>query len=179
MDAALLLTALAGHARDRVTIVAGDRTILARVSGHDRAELLHDAISTLAPIEPRLLEADWSVLATEVTRQSSQRALVVLLTPLEPAPVEQGLLPVLPALTAHHLVVVASVADPEVARMQQARDGASQAYAAAAAERTVALRERTASALSTLGVDVIDAAPEDLPVRLVDHYLTLKRLGRL
>lgn len=179
MDAALLLTALAGHARDRVTILAGDRSILARVSGHDRAELLHDAISTLAPVDARLIEADWSLLATEIARHTSQRALVVLLTPLEPAPFEQGLLPVLPALTARHLVVVASVADPEVARLQGDRSGEIEAYAAAAAEHSVALRQRTAAALRSLGVEVLDAVPDELPVRLVDHYLMLKRLGRL
>ena len=115
MDAALLLTALAGHARDRVQVLAGDRVVQARVAGADRAKLLHDTISTLAPVEARLIEADWGLLATEIRRLGTQRALVVLLTPLESSAVEQGLLPVLPALSAHHRVVVASVADPAVA----------------------------------------------------------------
>ncbi len=83
MDAALLLTALAGHARDRVQVIAGDRVVHARVSGTDRARLLHDTISTLAPVESRLVEADWSALATEVVRLGTHRALVVLLTSLE------------------------------------------------------------------------------------------------
>ena len=38
---------------------------------------------------------------------------------------------------------------------------------------------RTASALEQLGVDVIDAAPDELAVRLADHYLMLKRQGLL
>jgi uncharacterized protein (DUF58 family) len=179
MDAALLLTALAGHARDRVQVIAGDRAVLARVGGADRARLLHDTISTLAPIEPRLVEADWSLLATEVTRLGTQRALVVLLTPLESSAVEQGLLPVLPALCAHHRVLVASVADPAVARMRRARDTVAEVYDAAAAERTTALRERTAAALTGLGVDVLDEPPDLLPARLADHYLMLKRQGLL
>ena len=112
MDAALLLTALAGHARDRVQVIAGDRVVHARISGADRARLLHDTISTLAPVESRLVEADWSALATEVVRLGSHRALVVLLTALESSAVEEGLLPVLPALVAHHRVVVASVSRP-------------------------------------------------------------------
>ena len=179
MDAALLLTALAGHARDRVQVIAGDRRVVARVGGHDRARLLHDTISTLAPVEARLVEADWPLLATEVSRLGSHRALVVLLTPLESSAVEQGLLPVLPALCAHHRVVVASVADPAVARMRSARDTVEEAYAAAAAERTTSLRRRTADALAHLGVDVLDETPQELPVRLADHYLMLKRQGLL
>jgi uncharacterized protein (DUF58 family) len=179
MDAALLLTALAGHARDRVQVLAGDRLVRARVGGADRARLLHDTISTLAPVDARLVEADWALLATEVQRLGTHRALVVLLTPLESSAVEHGLLPVLPALTTHHRVVVASVADPAVARMRAARSSVAEVYDAAAAERTTALRQRTAGALAALGVDVLDEPPDLLPVRLADHYLMLKRQGLL
>ena len=48
MDAALFLTAVAGHARDRIHVIAGDREVRAHVSGHDRVGTLHDAISELA-----------------------------------------------------------------------------------------------------------------------------------
>ena len=41
-----------------------------------------------------------------------RRSLVVLFTPLEPAAIEESLLPTLAALTRHHRVVLASVADP-------------------------------------------------------------------
>ncbi|MGG5259821.1 DUF58 domain-containing protein [Phycicoccus avicenniae] len=178
MDAALLLTALAGHARDRVQVVAGDRRVHARITGADRASLLHDVISTLAPVDPVLVESDWGVLASEVTR-STHRSLVVLLTPLEPAAIEEGLVPVLPALVAHHRVVVASVSDPALDRMRDARDGSEEVWGAVAAERTASLREGAAAALGRLGVDVLDAPPDQLPVRLADHYLALKREGLL
>ena len=85
----------------------------------------------------------------------------------------------LPALAAHHRVVVASVSDPALVAMAAARSTTSEVYEAAAAERTVALRRRTASALEQLGVDVIDVGPDELPVRLADHYLMLKRQGLL
>ncbi|MEO6791477.1 MAG: DUF58 domain-containing protein [Ornithinibacter sp.] len=179
MDAALLLTALAGHARDRVQVLAGDRTVHTRVTGTDRARMLHDTISRLAPVEPRLVEADWAALATEIVRLGTHRALVVLLTSLESSAVEEGLLPVLPALVAHHRVVVASVADPALAQMRARRSTTTEVYDAAAAERTTYLRGRTAGALERLGVDVLDETPHDLPVRLSDHYLMLKRHGLL
>ena len=177
MDAALLLVAIAGHARDRVQLLAGDRVVQARVAGHDRARLLHEAISTLAPVSARLVEADWTALATEITRLGTQRALVVILTPLESSAIEEGLLPVLPALTAHHRVVLASVADPTVEQMRHSRTTLAEVYGAVAAERTIALRNRTVAALHALGVDVLDEPPEQLPVKLADHYLMLKRKG--
>ena len=182
MDAALLLAALASRAGDRVDLVAGDRSIRARVGSGTtagRSGLLHQLVTAMAPLEPVLLETDWPLLAGAVTSLTRRRALVVLLTPLEPAALEEGLLPVLPGLTAHHRVVVASVADPALEDIRTGTDRVEQTYAAAAAERTESLRHRTAVALNQLGVTVLDESPEDLPVALSDHYLALKAQGLL
>ena len=52
-------------------------------------------------------------------------------------------------------------------------------YDAAAAEQVLADRARTAEVLGALGVDVVDADAERLPVALTDHYLMLKGRGLL
>ncbi|MDQ3383510.1 MAG: DUF58 domain-containing protein [Actinomycetota bacterium] len=180
MDAALLLAALASRAGDRIDLVAGDRKVRARVRPNtDRTALLHELVTAMAPLEPVLVEADWTLLAGTVTSLTRRRALVVLLTALEPAAIEEGLVPVLPALTAHHRIVVASVADPELARMRADLGGLEGVYDAAAAERTESLRHRTAQALERMGVTVLDADPERLPPALADHYLALKAQGLL
>ena len=179
MDAALLLAALASRAGDRVDFVAGDRWVRARVAGSGRTTMLGDLVSAMAPLEPALLEASWPTLATAIADTAPRRALVVLLTALEPAAIEESLLPTLAALTTHHRVVLASVSDPALDEMAARRDSTRHAYDAAAAERTLALRQRTIALLGRLGVTVIDAGPEDLPPRLADHYLLLKSQGLL
>ncbi len=180
MDAAMLLAALASRAGDRIHLLAGARRVHTQVAGvTERAALMHRITSVLAGVEPALVEADWRHLAGAISTASRQRALVVLLTSLEPAAVEEGLLPVLPPLVERHRVVVASVADPAVAEMTRQRQDAAQVYDAAAAERSVMLRTRTRAALERLGVTVLDEPPDRLPVALVDHYLLLKREGLL
>lgn len=179
MDAALLLASLASAAGDRVDLLAGDRQVHARVVGSPRTTLLNDLVTAMAPLEPALVEADWSRLAGEVTRISRQRALLVLLTPLDPAAVAESLLPPLTVLAGRYRVLVASVADPEIGRLLDERDDAEQIYRAAAAARDVAGRERTRAALSRLGVDVVEAEPRPLPAALADRYLTLKARGLL
>lgn len=180
MDAALLLTALASRAHDRVDVIAGDQVVHVRVGGSaERGSLLADVVSALAPVDAALVEADWTALVSGLIGRGHHRALVVLLTPLEPAAVEEGLLPVLPALVSRHRVVVASVSDPAVTALRLARDTVQDAYAAAAAERTTGQRRRVAEALERLGVDVIDADADALPPRLADHYLRLKSEGLL
>jgi uncharacterized protein (DUF58 family) len=179
MDAALLLAALASRAGDRVDLIAGDRWVRARVANASRTGLLADLVQTMAPLEPALLEASWPTLATAIADTSRRRALVVLLTALEPAAIEESLLPTVATLTTHHRVVLASVSDPALTEMAARRTTSAEAFDAAAAERTLALRQRTASVLGRLGVTVIDASPEDLPPRLADHYLLLKSQGLL
>lgn len=179
MEAALLLTALASRAGDRVDVVAGDRRIRTRLRLGGARDATHRLEDALAALHPEIAEADWTALAGAVQTLGRQRALVCLLTPLEPSAVEEGLLPVLPVLVAHHRVVVASVRDPELERLAAARDGLDEAYAAAAAERTLARRRATADLLGALGVDVVDADAESLPPALADHYLSLKARGLL
>ncbi len=179
MDAALLLAALASRAGDRVDLIAVDRRVRAQVLGAGATTLLSSLVTAMAPLEAELVEADWAVAVSAVLARLSRRALVVLLTPLEAAAVEEGLLPVLAQLTRRHQVVVASVADPLVAAMARARDDVDQVYDAAAAERAGLERARVTRLLRRLGADVVDATPDQLPPALADRYLALKAAGRL
>lgn len=177
MDAALLLAALASRAGDRVDLVAYDRQV--RASVPNSKTLLPSLVDALAPIEPSLVETDARGMVAEVLRRTRRRALVVLLTGLEPAALEEGLFPVLGSLTARHEVLLASVADPRVAEMARARGDAEAVYDAAAAARTLADRESAVARLTRRGVGVVDAVPEELPPALADRYLALKAAGRL
>lgn len=112
-------------------------------------------------------------------RTAPRRSLIVLLTTLDAAPVEQGLLPVLPQLTQRHTVLVAAVADPHIATMAKARGDAEAVYEAAAAAQAQSERQRTAEQLLRHGVTVVDATPETLAPALADAYLALKAAGRL
>ncbi|WP_323793883.1 DUF58 domain-containing protein [Nocardioides sp.] len=179
MDAALLLAALATRAGDRVDFVAGDRRVRARLRSSGARDLTGRLQDTMAGLDPVIAEADWAGLVGAVQALGRQRALVVLLTPLEPSAVEEGLLPVLATLTRHHRVVVASVKDPALERLAATRSTIAETYDAAAAEREVRRRTHTARMLGRLGVTVVDADSEHLPPALADHYLALKAQGLL
>ncbi|WP_316744164.1 DUF58 domain-containing protein [Streptomyces sp. MK7] len=179
MDAALLLSALASRAGDRVDLLAYDRRVRALVQGRTAGHLLPSLVNAMATLEPELVETDARGLAATALRTAPRRSLLVLLTSLDAAPVEEGLLPVLPQLTQRHTVLVASVADPHVTRMAAARGNTEAVYAAAAAAQSRTERHRTAEQLRRQGVTVVDATPEDLPPALADAYLALKAAGRL
>ncbi|MFE4255965.1 DUF58 domain-containing protein [Streptomyces sp. NPDC056910] len=179
MDAALLLGALASRAGDRVDLLAYDRRIRALVQGRAAGELLPALVNAMAPLEPELVETDARGLTAAALHTAPRRSLVVLLTSLDAAPVEEGLLPVLSRLTKRHTVLVASVADPTIAEMAGSRGNTEAVYDAAAAAQAQAERHRTAELLIRRGVTVVDATPNDLAPALADAYLALKAAGRL
>ncbi|MFD9425936.1 MULTISPECIES: DUF58 domain-containing protein [unclassified Streptomyces] len=180
MDATLLLTALATRAGDRVNVLAYDRRVRARVQGRtNTGDVLASVVNALAPLEPELVETDARGLSSAALAAAPQRSLIVILTTLDAAPIEEGLLPVLPQLTRRHTVLVAAVADPRIETMAQARGTVDAVYEAAAGAQAQAERHRTADQLRRHGVTVVDATPETLAPALADAYLALKAAGRL
>jgi len=114
-----------------------------------------------------------------VRQRVSQRSLVVLLTALDPAAVETGLLPVVHRLSGTHQVVVAAVADADAARLRADRSSSAAVYDAAAAARADLERAAVSAVLRQHGAEVVEALPDDLAPRLADTYLALKAAGRL
>jgi len=179
MDAALLLAALASRAGDRIDLIAVDRRVRARVVGAGRSAVLSALTDAMAVLDAELIESDAGVMASAVLAVARQRCLVVLLTDLNPAAIEEGLLPRVQVLASRHRLLVAAVADPRIEEMAAARGDAAAVYDAAAAERASAERARVSALLRRRGVDVIDAPPDRLPPALADAYLSLKAAGRL
>ena len=179
MDAALLLAALASRAGDHVDFLAHDRITRAGVFNATRTELLSQLVDAMAPLEPALIESDARAMVAAVQRRVRRRALVVLLTDLNASALDEGLMGVLPQLSAKHQVLLAAVADPRVQTLAAGRSDAAQVYDAAAAERAHNDRRAMASRLRATGVDVVDAPPEELAPELADHYLAMKATGRL
>jgi uncharacterized protein (DUF58 family) len=178
-EASLLLAALASRAGDRVDLVIYDRRTRGRVQGASGAELLSRMVNTMAPIDPELIEMDWSVVPELVRSVTSQRALVVLMTSIDAPGASHGLLAVLPQLTRRHTVVVSSVTDPTVLDATRDRSDRDSVYRAASAERAMLDTARVSAAIRQLGADVVTGAPEALPPALADRYIALKAAGLL
>jgi uncharacterized protein (DUF58 family) len=177
LDAALLLAALASRGGDRVDLLAHDR--LPRASVFGARDPLPTMTAALSGVEATLVETDMAALVATVLRRASRRSLVVLLTGLDDAVLADGLEPLLGPLLHRHTLLVAGVADPVVATMAAGRGDAAAVYGAAAGQVALAERRDVAARLSRRGVEVLDAAPDDLAPALADRYLALKSRGRL
>lgn len=179
IDAALLLTALATRAGDRVDLLAYDQQLRTSVAGSVPGRTLALFSDAMAGLEPSLIELNAEGLVAHLTKQIRRRSLVVLLTSIDAAAIDQGLLPQVKRLTSRHNVIVASVADPRIAQLASARGDADAVFAAASAELALSTRRQTAAELGRHGVHVVDAVPERFAPALADTYLALKAAGRL
>jgi uncharacterized protein (DUF58 family) len=141
--------------------------------------VLPSFVNAMANLEPELLETDYRRLVAEILRRAGQHAFVVLLTSLDAGAIEDALLPVIGRLTHRHTVLIASVADPAVMEMAEARGDTAAVYGAAAAARDQLGRARVSQLLERHRAHVVQAVPKELPPVAADTYLALKAAGQL
>jgi uncharacterized protein (DUF58 family) len=180
VDAAMMLTAVSTGLGDRCGVVAFDREVRAAVPpGGGRAQLGR-VVEALYDLEPALVESDYAGAFTETLARFRRRTLLVVLTELVAPAVDEWLVPALPLILRDHLVVVAGVRDPDVARWAAAPGtDASGIYRQAAAVSALEARRRTVARLRALGATVVDAEPGKLAPALADAYIKVKATGRL
>jgi uncharacterized protein (DUF58 family) len=180
MDAVMMLTAVATRLGDRAGLVAFDQRVRAVVApGHARDQLGR-VTEAMYSLDPELVESDYRGAFAETLARFRRRALLVIFTELAEQAMAETLLPALPLVARDHIVVVASVRDPEVIRWARSSpvEGGT-AYRKAAAVAALAERRRTVARLRSVGATVVDAPPGRLAPELADAYLRVKATGRL
>ena len=180
MDAVLMLTAVATRLGDRAGLVAFDRRVRAVVApGHGRGQLSRVS-EAMYQLEPELAESDYRGAFVETLSRFRRRSLLVVLTELAEQAISETLMPALPLIVRSHLVIVASVRDPDLVRWAEATpEEAGMAFRKAAAQDALDHRRHTMARLRGLGVTVVDAPPGELAPVLADAYLRAKATGRL
>jgi uncharacterized protein (DUF58 family) len=180
MDAVMMLTAVATRLGDRAGLVAFDRDVRAVVPPGHAHDQLGRVTEAMYALNPELVESDYRGAFAQTLARFRRRAMLVVFTDLAEQAMAETLVPALPLVVRHHLVVVASVADPAVRGWAQTvPDDAGAAYRKAAAVSGLDDRARTAARLRGLGATVVDAVPGRLAPRLADAYLRVKATGRL
>lgn len=178
LNAVLLLT--------YVSVRQGDAVGLQTFSGEERwlpprkgqaglraiLEGCYDLQTTTAP-------SDFSQAALQLGARLRKRSLVVLITNLRDEDQDE-LRPALVSLRKRHLVLLASLREQALDQtLAEEVGGLRSAIRAAAVLRHLHERREVLQQTQLGGVMVMDVLPADLPTRLVNRYLEVKRSGRL
>jgi uncharacterized protein (DUF58 family) len=180
MDALMCLTTVATRLGDRCGLVVFDRQVRSVVPAHAGRDQVGRMAEAMYALDPVLAESDYRGAFASTLARFRRRSLIVLFTDLVEQAVGESLLPALPLLVRHHVVVIAAVRDPDVAAWaSRPPEDADEAYRAAAATAALVERDRTSARLRGLGAVVLDAPAGDLAAQLADAYLDLKARGSL
>ena len=180
LNAALLLAHVALRQGDAVGVLTmgaqgGERYVAPRKS----VAAVNTILERVYDLEPSLAMPDYQRAAREVMARMRRRALVLVLTNLRDED-DDTLSPALGLLRKRHLVVLASLREAILGRALAARvDSFDRAVTHAAAADYLAQRERAFRRIDAAGATCLDVEPERLAISLVNHYLELKRQGRL
>jgi uncharacterized protein (DUF58 family) len=178
---ATLSLALAGlHRGDRVGVGVFDRQIHTWIPPERGQHHLGNLIDRLTPIQPVLLESDYLGAVTNVVRQQTRRALVVVITDLVDVTASAELLAALSKLAPRYLPFCVTLRDPEVDNLAHTfTENVTHAYARAVALDLLAQRRVAFAQLKQKGVLVLDAPANQITDKLVEQYLRLKARNQL
>jgi len=178
LDALLLLSYVALRQGDSVGLLSfgGATRWLAPVRGSGGLRRVLDSVYDLeSSAEPSDFEAAVALLAARQRR----RALLVLLTNLgddDLGALRDSLVP----LMGKHLVLVASLRDPELtAQLRQELRSEQEALRTLSVLAYLEARHKARQKLAAAGITTLDSEPAALPQQLIERYLMIKRAGNL
>jgi uncharacterized protein (DUF58 family) len=176
VDAAVTVALVADAVGDRCGVVAFDDGIRRRLS--PRRAGGDAVVRALFDLEPRPVDADYE-LAFQ-TAEGAKRSLIVVFCDLLEEAAARPLVDAVPVLARRHVVLVASVRDPDLDE-QLATEPATprDVYGQAVALDVLASRARVAHGLERAGARVLEAPAAGLPAACVEAYLHAKARARL
>ncbi|HET7869657.1 MAG TPA: DUF58 domain-containing protein [Actinomycetota bacterium] len=180
IDAAVAVTELAARVGDQVGMIAFGSQVSAILGPKGGRAQPRRIVDLLFDVQPSLDAADYRGAFAVLLSRYRRRSLLVLFTELAQESAMESLFAAIPVLLPQHLLMVASVVDPQVLALRDASPGSyDAAYLGAAAAASVEARERTARRLRAMGVMVEDREPTRLAGAVADRYLRVKSAGRL
>jgi len=180
LNSALLLAYVASKMGDRVGALAYADQVRAFVPparGDQQFQLLLDALHA---IRAQPVESDPRRMATFLASRQTRRSLVILFTDLAAEIESDTLVASLSLLARRHLVVCASLSDPDLMTLADALpEDSLQTYAKVVARRLLDERRTLLERLERLGIATLQGSPEELTPAVINHYLETKARSRL
>jgi uncharacterized protein (DUF58 family) len=177
LSSALVLADVAVRAGDRVGALVFDDRLRVLVPAQRGAGALQALRTALVPVQPTLVEPDYSAAFRALALRQRKRALIVLLTDVIDGRTARALLAHLSRGGSHHLAVVVALRNEAVlaaAALPSTGMTAERIYASGAAEELLAERATALQRMRDAGIVVLDVAPDAMAAAIVSQYLELK-----
>jgi uncharacterized protein (DUF58 family) len=180
VDSALMLSRVALKKGDRCGVALFDDKVLGYLPPQSGARAYQAIEESLYEAQSRWRESDFAAMFAALQTRLVKRALVIVLSDLVDVETSERCRGGLAALARRHVVVFVALRTPildELIRspVDSQRDIARKAVGMRLARE----RERTLSALSHSGVQVLDVEPREVTVPLINRYLSIRQRNLL
>ncbi len=178
LNAALMVAYMALRQGDAVGLLAagGKTRYLAPARGLGTIDSL---LNTVFDLKAEPIATDYLDAAMQLSARQPRRSLVLLVTNVRDEDIED-LVAAVRLLQKRHLVCVASLREQVLDNLLEGQPVTlKEAVTVAAMAQYVEQRRRAHLALRAQGTEVLDVTCSELPAALVEHYLAIKRAGRL
>lgn len=180
LSAALSIAFVGLRQGDRVGVIAFADEVITYVPPVKGKLHLNKIVQALYGLKAEGVEADYAEAFKFLLTQEKKRGIVCLFTDLVDETSSRQLLLRLGMLAKHHQPICVTLRDPIFQDTLKTRpqDG-MQVYRQAVSAQITLEREKAKNILARKGVAIVDTAPEDLSVALINQYFALKRRGSL
>ncbi len=175
INAALMLAYVAILKGDQVGLVAFGAKIQHYLAPRRGAAQLNRIIEALYDAQPSEVESDYAGAFRRFVASWRKRSLIAMFSDVVDPTASSVLLAHLPSLHPRHLPLAVLLKDPELTAIEkQVPSNQTELYEKAVACDLATSRELAARQLKQAGCLVVDVAPQDLTVAVVNEYLRLK-----
>ena len=175
INAALMLAYVAILKGDQVGLVAFGAKMQHYIAPRRGAVQLNRIIEALYDVQPTEVESDYAGAFRTFLATWRKRSLIALFSDVVDPTASSVLLAHLPSVHPRHLPLAVLLKDPELAAIErQSPSTTAELYEKAVACDLATSRELAARQLKQAGCLVVDVAPRDLTVAVVNEYLKLK-----
>jgi uncharacterized protein (DUF58 family) len=175
-EAAMRLAQLANYGGDSSAMLAYGMRIQQRRMAGKGNQHLHAMLDQLALLEEETAEANHLHAAAALLSNQKRRAMIVWITDLADLAITPEVVTAALQAGKRHLVVLAVLGQPDVARLTAtAPANSQQTFLYAAASETMRRRELMLARLRNRGVHVIEVNAPQLTGAVLNKYLEVKR----
>ena len=179
LNALLLLAYVALKQGDAVGLVTFGHEKMRCLPPAKSVATVNRLLHAVYDLQPGRYVPDYEAAAESLMRQVSRRSLVVLVSNLRDED-DDSVVAAMKLLTRRHAVTLASLREPALSDILAAPvDDFDRALTRAAAMQYAESRRQQVSRLRHAGVHMLDVAPAELPVALINHYWARKRAGSI
>ena len=180
LDAALMIAGVALEGGDRCGILVFDREVSTYLRPRPSLDQLTRIVENVYDVQPVLDESHFQRAFVFLQQRLTKRSLLVVLSDMVGVDISGSMLCSLVTLGKRHLVVLAALRSPEIRQVIAAPVADEiDPFRKAVAYRLVKERTEALGRLRRGGVHVLDVAPDELTLPLVNKYIELRESNLL